>query len=316
MKPKPKAYANRVRQLEVPPEREGQRLDNFLARELKGLPRAALYKLIRTGQVRVDGGRAKPDRKLSAGELVRIPPVEHQEGNAPRVSAEVLRQIEAAIVFEDADLLVVDKPSGIAVHAGSGLSWGLIDAVRQIRPDKPVELVHRIDRETSGLIVLTSSRAAMQSLTEQFREGSVIKRYLCLLSGRLDQDLVQVDAPLAEDRRDGEKHIAVDPDGRSAVTRFARLEQFPLACYAKAEILTGRTHQIRVHASHLGAPLAGDRKYGRDDDNQRWRTMGLKRLFLHAAELEFASPSGEPLSFDAPLPDDLRHCLDALAGVG
>lgn len=316
MKPKPKAYAGRVRQIEVPEDRDGQRLDNFLARQLKGLPHGALYRLIRTGQVRVDGGRARPDRKLSAGEVVRIPPVALQEPGSVRVSDEVCRRIEAAILYEDEDFLVVDKPSGIAVHGGSGLAWGLIDVVRQIRPKRSVELVHRIDRETSGVVVMACSGQALQELTRQFREGEVAKRYLCLMSGRLDEADVEVDAPITADRRDGEKQMRVDARGRSAVTRFHRLEQFSRGCLAEAEILTGRTHQIRVHAGHLGAPLAGDRKYGRESDNRYWRKMGLKRTFLHAAEIEVTSVSGERLKFTAPIPPELRRCLDALAGEG
>ncbi|HUF19817.1 MAG TPA: RluA family pseudouridine synthase [Burkholderiales bacterium] len=300
----------------MPEDRDGQRLDNFLARHLKGLPRGALYRLIRTGQVRVNGGRAKPDRKLSAGDTVRVPPVTHREPGEARVSEAVCRQIEAAILHQDDDLIVVDKPSGMAVHAGSGLAWGLIDAVRQLRPGKRIELVHRIDRETSGCLVLACSGNALQSLTEQFREGQVGKRYLSLLSGSLDQAVVEVDAPIAAGRQSGEKHMLVDDSGRAAVTRFTCLEQYPSdafrACFAQAEILTGRTHQIRVHAHHLGAPLAGDRKYGRDADNRSWRDFGLKRLFLHAAEIELTTPSGERVMFSAPLPPELCACLDRL----
>lgn len=313
-KPKPCATQLKpaVRQVKVPADREGQRLDNFLARYLKGLPRGALYRLIRTGQVRVDGGRAKPDRKLSAGEVVRIPPVEHRQAGDAKVSQAVCAQVEAAILYEDDDLMVVDKPSGMAVHAGSGLAWGLIDAVRQIRPGRSIELVHRIDRETSGCLVLACSGEALRSLAEQFREGRVAKRYLCLLSGRLDQSVMEVDAPIAAERKGGEKHMAVNEEGRRAITRFTVLEQFPRACYTKAEIGTGRTHQIRVHAHHIGAPLAGDRKYGSQRDNRYWRDKGLKRMFLHAAELELTSPVGERLSFSAPLPPELRQCLDSL----
>jgi 23S rRNA pseudouridine955/2504/2580 synthase len=305
-----------VRQVEVPADRDGQRLDNFLARYLKGLPRGALYRLIRTGQVRVDGGRAKPDRKLLAGEVVRIPPVGHREASDVKVSEPVCRQIEAAILHEDDDLMVVDKPSGMAVHAGSGLAWGLIDVVRQIRPNRNVELVHRIDRETSGCLVLACSGEALRTLSEQFREGRVAKRYLCLLCGHLDpplnQQVVEVDAAIVAERKGGEKHMTVDGEGRHAVTRFTVLEQFPRACYAKAEIDTGRTHQIRVHAHHIGAPLAGDRKYGSDADSRYWREKGLKRMFLHAAELGVTAPSGERMSFSAPLPSELRLCLDSL----
>lgn len=312
---KPKAYANKVHEIEVPSDREGQRLDNFLARHLKGLPRGALYRLIRTGQVRVNGGRAKPDRKLAAGDAVRVPPVSFREPGGVKVSDAVCRQVEAAILHEDDDLLVVNKPSGMVVHAGSGLPWGLIDAVRQVRPNRNVELVHRIDRETSGCLVLVCNGDALRALTAQFRDGTVDKRYLCLLGGTLNEAVVEVDAPIAESRQGGEKHMTVDDeDGRASVTRFEVLEQFDGACYARARILTGRTHQIRVHAHHLGAPVAGDRKYGNKADNKRWSDLGLNRLFLHAAEIEITSTSGERMRFDAPLPPDLRHCLDRLEG--
>jgi 23S rRNA pseudouridine955/2504/2580 synthase len=315
MDSKPQAYSHQVKELRVPDDREGQRLDNFLARHLKGLPRAALYRLIRTGQVRVNGGRAKPDRKLSAGDAIRVPPVEYREPGDATVSQAVGEQIEQAILFEDEDLIVVDKPSGIAVHAGSGLAWGLIDAVRQIRPGKRIELVHRIDRETSGCLVLACSAQALQSLAEQFREGQVTKRYLCLLAGELKQAVVVVDEPIAATRRGGEKHMSVDEDGRNAITRFTQLERYAEATYARAEILTGRTHQIRVHAHHIGAPLAGDRKYGTRQQAKSWSHRGLKRLFLHAAELTLTAPSGEEIGFDAPLPPELRACLDGLTPI-
>jgi 23S rRNA pseudouridine955/2504/2580 synthase len=316
---KPKTYGNQVRkgarQVEVPADREGQRLDNFLAHHLKGMPRGALYRLIRTGQVRVNGGRAKPDRRLVTGDVVRIPPGAYREPGSAKVSEAVCRQVETAILHEDEHLIVIDKPSGMAVHGGSGLPWGLIDAVRQIRPDRRIELVHRIDRETSGCLVLACSADTLEALATQFREGEVGKRYLCLLSGRLQEAVVEVDAPIAESKSGGEKHMVVNPEGRDAVTRFTCLEQYSQACYARAEILTGRTHQIRVHAAHLGTPLAGDGKYGREQDRQFWRELGLRRLFLHAAELEFTSPGGERMIFNAPLPEELRHCLDAIAAL-
>jgi 23S rRNA pseudouridine955/2504/2580 synthase len=279
------------------------------------MPRGALYRLIRTGQVRVNGGRAKPDRKLVAGDAVRIPPAAYREPGDVSVSEAVCRQVEQAVLFEDDDVLVIDKPSGMAVHAGSGLPWGLIDAVRQIRADKRIELVHRIDRDTSGCLVLACSPGALESLATQFREGRVGKRYLCLLSRRLEQAVVEIDAPILAGRRGGEKHMTVDSEGREAVTRFTCLEQYSRACYASAEILTGRTHQIRVHAAHLGLPLAGDRKYGSDSEQALSHEIGLRRLFLHAAELDIELPGGERMTFSSPLPPALRQCLDNLAGL-
>ncbi len=312
MDSKPKAYSQRVKRVEVPADRDGQRLDNFLARYLKDLPRGALYRLIRTGQVRVNGGRSKPERKLSSGDEVRIPPVEVRETGDITVSDAICEQITAAITYEDGDLLVVNKPSGIAVHGGSGLAWGLVDVVRQIRPNQGIELVHRIDRETSGCLVLAKNGEALRTLGDQFRQGTVIKRYLCLMDGLLKEDSVSIDAPIAESRKGGEKFMKVDPGGREALTRFKTLQKFESATYAQASIETGRTHQIRVHARHLGAPLAGDRRYAGKESIRRWKDLGLKRLFLHSSELELNGPSGAPLTFSAPLPDELRQCLDQL----
>lgn len=309
---KPKAYTQKAMQVEVSDDRNGQRLDNFLARHLRDLPKGALYRLIRTGQVRVNGGRAKPDRKLEAGDTVRIPPVVTRDTSVARVSDAVCEQVKAAILFEDDDFLVVDKPSGMAVHGGSGLPWGLIDAVRQIRPDQFIELAHRIDRETSGCLILARNGQALKSLSEQFRQGKVVKHYLCLLSGKLKQRSLTVEAPIAAGQKGGEKHMHADESGRRATTRFSLLHQYEEGSYVKAEIETGRTHQIRVHAEYLGAALAGDKKYGSAKQRRRWRKLGLRRLFLHAGELRVQTPSGDTMTFSAPLPEPLRIFLDAL----
>ena len=290
-------------------------MDNFLARELRDLPKSALYRLIRTGQVRVNGGRARPDRKLNAGDVVRIPPVVARDREEIQVSDAVCEQIEAAIISENDEFMVIDKPYGMAVHGGSGLPWGLIDAVRQIRPGKPVELVHRIDRQTSGCLVLACNGEALRDLSEQFRSGSVVKKYLCLMHGKLKEDLVKVDAAIAADRQGGEKVMKVDESGQRAVTRFRRISQFEKACYAQAEIETGRTHQIRVHSAYLDAPLAGDKKYSNAKQLRFWRKMGLRRMFLHASGIEFDAPGGERQSFSTPLPQPLKRCLDVLEGA-
>lgn len=301
-----------VSRLEVPEARAGQRLDNFLARHCKGMPKGALYRLIRTGQVRVNGGRARPDRRLEAGDVVRVPPSAYRRPGAASISEAVCRQVQAAIIHEDENMIVVDKPSGMAVHGGSGLSWGLIDAVRKIRPGKHVELVHRIDRETSGCVVLACGGEALKQLSALFRKGRVRKRYLCLLDGRLAEPVVEVAVPIASGRKGGEKHMVAGEEGRHAVTRFRVLQQFTRGCYAEAELITGRTHQIRVHAQHLGAPLAGDPKYASAEQQAFWKDLGLKRLFLHAAEVELDSPAGAPLKFSAPLPPALKECLGRL----
>ena len=303
-----------IQQLEVPADREGQRLDNFLVRHLKGMPKNAVYRLIRTGQVRVNGGRARPERRVAAGDLVRIPPADYTSERSRTPSEAVCQRIEKAFIHEDDDIIVLDKPSGIAVHAGSGLPWGLIDAVRHIRTDKSPELVHRIDRETSGCLVIACSREALVTLSDQFRDGTVGKSYLCLLDGSMEKDVVEVDVPLAATRKGGEKFMQPGESGMSATSRFERIEQYGPVTYARVSIGTGRTHQIRAHARILGCPLAGDGRYGEEDRLAYWRETGLRRLFLHASEITFKMPSGEEKHFSAPLPGDLRACLDRIAG--
>lgn len=303
---------NGVRLVRVDTDHHGQRLDNFLASQLKGVPKAAVYRMIRTGQVRINGGRAKPASRLAEGDEVRIPPARTRESQETLVSAQVRQQLREAILHEDHDLLVVNKPAGMAVHAGSGLPWGLIDALRQDRKGEYLELAHRLDRETSGCLVLARSGAALGHLAEQFRSGTVRKYYLCLLDGRLPEDLVEVDAPLA--RTDGGPGgpVEVQEDGKQARTRFRLLQRFHDCSYVEAELLTGRTHQIRAHACHLGLPLAGDAKYADREAVKRWKARGLGRLFLHAHRLGLNAPSGEELEFNAPLPDALREVLDRL----
>ena len=220
--------------------------------------------------------------------------------------------MRAAVPHEDDDLLVVDKPAGMAVHAGSGLDWGLIDALRQDRPGQFLELVHRLDRETSGCLVLARNGDTLKRLGAAFREGAVAKFYLCLLDGRLPQDLLEVDAPLSRAAEGPRRLVEVSASGKPALTRFRRLEALAGCTYAEAELLTGRTHQIRVHAAYLGAPLAGDDKYGDREALRNWRRRGLKRVFLHAHRMALPRPDGSTLELDAPLPGDLRGVLDGL----
>jgi len=301
-----------VRRVEVPPERDGQRIDNFLSTQMKGVPKSAIYRMIRTGQVRINGKRCKPERKLSAGDEVRVPPARTRDDGHVSVSPEVIKQVRAAILYEDANYLVVDKPSGMAVHSGSHLRWGLIDAVRQMMPGEYVELAHRIDRETSGCVVLARNGQALGHLSAQFRDGTVRKHYLCLLDGRLKEARVTVDAPLLKVRTGDDHMVEADEQGKAAVTRFRLLQAFADCSYAEAELFTGRTHQIRVHAAHLGLPLAGDNRYSDAKTLKKWKTRGLNRLFLHAHRLSFESVSGETLGCHSPLPDALRQVLERL----
>lgn len=303
-----------VRHVRVDRDHDGQRLDNFLAAQLKGVPRSAVYRMIRTGQVRVNGGRARAATRLTAGDEVRIPPARIRAGQPPEVSERVREQLRNAVIYEDHDLLVIDKPAGMAVHAGSGLPWGVIDALRQDRSGEFLELAHRLDRETSGCLVLARNGPALAHLAARFREGGVDKFYLCLLDGVLPQALTEVDAPLARRGEGAGGSVDVHDEGKPSVTRFRLLRQFDDCCYAEAELLTGRTHQIRAHARHLGMPLAGDGKYAGRESLGKWRARGLNRIFLHAHRLVLDAPGGKALEFSAPLPEPLRRVLDALEG--
>ena len=305
----------------VPEDRDGQRLDNFLLGLLKGAPRSLIYKLVRSGQVRVNGGRAKADRKLEGGDKVRIPPVrvepEGEKASPPRGFMDAL---DAAIVHEDARLLVLNKPSGVASHGGSGISFGAIETLRALRPGQSLELVHRLDRDTSGVLVVAKKRSALTEMQALMREGSsggtgIRKRYLALLVGRMPDGLMSVDAPLHVGlRQGGERHVQVNHAGKPSLSHFQVLERRGGHSYCEVRIETGRTHQIRAHAQHIGHAVAGDDKYGDPVVNKRLRDQfGLKRLFLHASRLDFALDAGEtPYSLSAPLAPELLDVLDRL----
>ncbi len=297
---------------EVPSERAGQRLDNYLATRLKGVPRSLIYRVIRTGQVRVNGRRARPAQRLQAGDRVRIPPVSVRAPGEVEIPAFARAAIAGRVLARTDDYLLLDKPAGMAVHAGSGLAWGLIDAARAEHPGEFLELVHRLDRDTSGCLLLARNPAALRELRRQFRNQEVDKRYLCLLDGRLPVARQRVDAPLAKASRAGERMMQVDAAGKSASTEFVVLEQRGPFSYVEAIPHTGRMHQIRAHAAAIGLPLAGDSRYASADSVRRWRERGLRRLFLHAHAIRFEAPGGESLQFACPLPEDLRAVLDAL----
>ncbi|MFC4727975.1 RluA family pseudouridine synthase [Coralloluteibacterium thermophilus] len=306
-----------VRHVRVPDDRDGQRLDNFLLGQLKGAPRGLVYKLVRSGQVRVNGKRAKAESRLSAGDDVRLPPVKPDEpGQAAVPPRALLERMQASIVFEDRALLAISKPSGVASHGGSGISFGVIELLRALRPGEPLELVHRLDRDTSGLMVIAKKRSALLQLQALLREeGGIGKRYLALLTGRLPDGTLTVDAPLHVGlRQGGERHVRVDPTGKPSRSHFTVLERRGGQSYCEVRIETGRTHQIRAHAAHLGHAVAGDDKYGDPEVNRRLRDKaGLRRLFLHAASLEFALDDGRsPYVLNAPLAPDLAEALDRL----
>ena len=307
-----------ARTVRVPEDREGQRLDNFLLGQLKGAPRSLVYKLVRSGQVRVNGGRAKADRKLESGDEVRIPPLRLPEpGEKPTPPQGFMNALAAAIVFEDARLLALNKPSGVASHGGSGISFGAIETLRASRPGHTLELVHRLDRDTSGLLIVAKKRSALTEMQALMREeGGIAKRYLALLSGRMPDGVMSVDAALHVGlRQGGERHVQVNTAGKPSLSHFRVLERRGGQSYCEVRIATGRTHQIRVHAQHIGHPVAGDDKYGDPAVNKRLREQaGLKRMFLHAATLEFALDGGKtPYLLNAPLAPELLDVLDRLA---
>ena len=306
----------RARLVEIDGRHAGQRIDNFLLATLKGVPRSHVYRLLRRGEVRVNKGRIKPVYRLRAGDVVRIPPVQTAEAAPPaRPRGELVARLERAVLFEDDHLMVLDKPGGLAVHGGSGIRLGLIEALRQLRPHAPqIALVHRLDRETSGCLLVAKQRPVLLDLQAQFKGEGVGKHYLTLLRGQWLRGEQVVELSLRRDRlQSGERMVAVDEGGRAAVSVFAPRTLYREASLMAVTLRTGRMHQIRVHAAWLGHPVAGDRKYGDPDFNRAMRRLGLKRLFLHAARLEFRHPvSGERLCVEAPLSGDLAGVLRRL----
>jgi len=305
-----------VQWVDIGEEQAGQRIDNFLMRILKGVPKSRVYRLLRKGEVRVNKGRIGPDYRLATGDRVRIPPVRVAPATAAAVpAAGALARLAAAIVYEDERLLVLDKPSGIAVHGGSGVDYGVIEGLRALRPDAPfLELVHRLDRDTSGCLMIAKKRSELRSLHELLRHGGVHKRYLLLAAGDWSKGPWQIDAPLRKNQLSGgERVVRVDSEGKAALTRFRCLDTFDGASLMEADLATGRTHQIRVHAAYAGHPLAGDDKYGDPAFNRRLRAAGLKRLFLHAHYLAFQDPARDrSIEISVPLGDDLRAVIQKL----
>lgn len=306
----------KVKFVEIPPDREGQRIDNFLSSQLKGVPKSRIYRILRKGEVRVNKSRVKPEYKLKAGDQVRIPPVRVAEAKeAPKPSQQLSDLIEASILYEDKKLLIINKPSGLAVHGGSGINLGLIETLRQIRPQEQfLELVHRLDRDTSGCIMVAKRRSMLRYLHEQLREGRVQKFYHALVEGRWPNRRKEVNAPLKKNElRSGERIVRVDEDGKDSRTKFRVLERFIDCTLVEAKPITGRTHQIRVHAQYAGHGLVGDPKYGSDDFNRLMKERGFNRLFLHAAALEVRLPDSEKALFiEAPLDPRLHDAMARL----
>ncbi len=310
------APAPKVRQESVDERGEGQRLDNFLGRILGDVPRSHVFRVIRKGEVRVNGKRAKPDTRLHAGDIVRVPPVRTGAAAPPRrAPPTMVDAVIGAIVHEDPRLLVINKPAGVAVHGGSGVSFGVIEALRAARPDETLELVHRIDRDTSGLLLVSRKPAALRTLHALMREGRVEKRYLALVKGKWELGKKRIDVPLRTDTRvGGERTVKAHASGKEAVSVFSPVQFFgKRASLVEVSLETGRTHQIRVHAAHAGYPLAGDEKYGDEQFNETMKGAGLGRMFLHAHRLSFVWPdTGVEFNASAPLPPDLAAVIDVL----
>ncbi len=316
-KPAPNGHSP-VRHVEIDENRAGQRLDNFLLATFRGVPKSRIYRLVRKGEVRVNRGRAKPDYRLQAGDIVRLPPVREAAAAEPPAPGS-FGWLEERVLYEDEHLLAVNKPSGLAVHAGSGVAHGLIEALRALRPEAPMlELAHRLDHETSGCLLIAKSRPALLGLHQALKAGGISKRYLALVRGLWQGRQRTVTAALEKRERGGEHMVETGEDGKAATSRF-----HPRTRYAEAgatlveiELLTGRTHQARVHAAHIGHPIAGDDKYGDRDFNRELRRLGLKRLFLHAWRLDFRHPvTGCKLALEAPLAPELSALLERLAHV-
>jgi 23S rRNA pseudouridine955/2504/2580 synthase len=299
---------------EVGEEGDAQRVDNYLTRLLKGVPKSHVYRILRSGEVRVNSRRVGPEHRLKAGDRLRIPPVatarRAQAGASPSAA-----RFTGRVLFEDDVLLVIDKPAGVAVHGGSGVSSGIIEQLRHVRPDaRFLELVHRLDRDTSGVLMLAKKRSALTELHRQLREGAAQKFYLALTRGRWADAKRNVTLPLHKYvLASGERRVRVDAEGQAARTIFRVKRSWTDATLVEAELKTGRTHQIRVHLAHLGHPIAGDDKYGDFELNRSLAKRGLKRMFLHACKLTVRHPgTGEPVTFEAALPRELATFIAAL----
>lgn len=302
----------------VSDDEAGQRIDNFLLARLKGVPKSRIYRLLRKGEVRVNKGRIKPEYRLVGGDSVRVPPIRREEAPAVPVPDAALRNLlGASILMETPDLLVVDKPAGLAVHGGSGVSLGLIEALRASRPDPFLELVHRLDRGTSGCLLVARKRSSLRDLQRQLRQGEVEKTYLCLVNGVWPKGLDRIDAPLRKlTQPSGDQYVRPDVSGKAAVTHFRVVRRLGTHTLLEVRLETGRTHQIRVHCQLAGHPLVGDDKYGNDAENLRARALGLKRMFLHAHRLRFRELDGNAVTVESPLPGELADFLERLGETG
>ena len=304
-----------VKWIEITEEHSEQRIDNFLITYLKGVPKTRIYRIIRKGEVRVNKGRINNKYRLKSGDIVRVPPVRvaKRDDTAIILQPTLKQSLEQDIIYEDDVLIVLNKPSGFAVHGGSGISAGVIEALRVLRPDNRfLELVHRIDKATSGCLLVAKKRTTLKAMHEIFRNNEVKKTYIALLLGQWERKKQIVDAPLLRSTgKGGERFVKVSKAGKSAETSFRRIQKYKTVTLVEASPKTGRTHQIRVHAAWLGHPIVGDERYGEEKRNGELKTRGYKRLFLHAEQLRFVHPvTGEAMHFKAPLSTELQALLD------
>jgi 23S rRNA pseudouridine955/2504/2580 synthase len=306
----------KVQIIEIDADHDGQRIDNFLKTKLKGVPKSRIYRILRKGEVRVNKGRIKPDYRLREGDAVRIPPIRVSDKPSVGIpSKNTFEYLKSRILYEDKGMIILNKPSGMAVHGGSGISYGVIEALRQLFPDeRSLELVHRLDRDTSGCLILTKKRSILRQMHAIMRENTINKYYLALVKGRWQGGKQRIDAPLQKNvLKSGERMVKVSEEGKSALSIFEPITLYKQTSLMGVTLATGRTHQIRVHAAHTAHPIAGDEKYGDDEFNTEMRTQGLRRLFLHAHSLDFELPvTGQSISVQAPLDDDLSRVLDKL----
>tara|TARA_Y100001935_G_C17311324_1_gene516536 strand:+ start:383 stop:1330 length:948 start_codon:yes stop_codon:yes gene_type:complete len=307
--------APKVRFLEVRDNSEGQRIDNFLIKQLKGVPKSLIYKKIRKGEVRINGSRSRPASKIATGDIIRLPPLVVANNEKIVINTNFQKRMTKTILYEDEKILILNKPAGIAVHGGSGISFGIIESFRSARKDSSyLELAHRLDKDTSGCLILTKKRSVLRELNELQRNKSIDKTYLTLLCGYTEKNKIVVNKPLKKNiLKSGERIVKVSSDGKPSLTEFHIITKFKDYLFAKVILRTGRTHQIRVHAQSLGLPIAGDLKYGSSSCNENLKKIGLNRLFLHANKLSFQlGDSKKILNFEANLPIELKDVLGKL----
>jgi 23S rRNA pseudouridine955/2504/2580 synthase len=304
-----------VQILRVDADQSGRRLDNFLMSLLKDVPKSHIYRLLRKGEVRVNKGRKGPDYKLREDDLVRVPPLRMSSPTQAKLGSGLASLLRKSILYQEEDCVILNKPSGLAVHGGSGIKMGLIEALRSMWPEeRHLGLVHRLDRDTSGCLIIARSNASLRNLHEQIREGLFDKRYLAMVKGQWPKDISEINAPLRSNTlSSGERIVVVNKEGKQAITRVNVIQNYPGASLVEAKLETGRMHQIRVHCQFTGHNVAGDPKYGDDEFNKTQKDVGLHRMFLHASTIEFRSPiTGKKISVSAPLPEDLQLYLSAL----